>query len=89
MSSSDHISHLPVEGPTVHTVAARDGVELAVAVYRPKSHRLRLEIANTDSPLTAPINTHLYPPRAMGEDHVHMGGLHQSRLRLPVLDERA
>ncbi|WP_419826420.1 CocE/NonD family hydrolase [Sphingomonas sp.] len=33
MSSSDHTSSLPLERPTVHTVAARDGVELAVAVY--------------------------------------------------------
>ncbi len=71
-------------------VPVRLDIALAATAWRLASgHRVRLEIANTDSSLTVPINTHLYPPRAMGEDHVHMGGHHQSRLRLPVLDERA
>jgi putative CocE/NonD family hydrolase len=47
-------------------------------------HRIRLDIANGDSPVTEAIFAHYYTPQA-GTDTVHHDHEHQSRLVLPIL----
>lgn len=48
-------------------------------------HRIRLEIANGDSPLTDAVFTHQYMPHKVGRDTVFHNGDHPSRLLLPVV----
>ncbi len=50
-------------------------------------HRLRLEIANGDSPVTEGLFTHLYGWWKVGRDTIHHDAAHPSRLLLPVLPE--
>lgn len=50
-----------------------------------KGHRLRLEIANGDSPLTDSIFTHQYSWFKVGQDRIHHDAEHASRLVLPVV----
>lgn len=76
--------------PLVPGEPVRLDIALGATAWRVVAgHRLRLEVANTDSPLTVPVNAHLYPPRAIGEDQVHLGGMRASRLSVPVLDDSA
>lgn len=67
----------------------RQALGLSWGVATKCGNQLRPESADTDSPLTVPMNVHLCPPRAVGEDWGHMGALWPSRSRLPLLDERA
>lgn len=53
-------------------------------VFR-KGHRIRLEIANGDSPLTDAVFTHPYHPTLIGSDTIHHDAAHPSRLLLPVI----
>jgi len=53
-------------------------------VFR-KGHRIRLEIANGDSPVTDTIFTHQYSFFKVGRDTFHHNRLHASRLMLPVV----
>jgi predicted acyl esterase len=53
-------------------------------VFR-KGHRIRLEIANGDSPLTDAVFTHPYPPTAIGTDTIQHRGAYPSCLLLPVV----
>ena len=50
-----------------------------------KGHRLRLEIANGDSPLTDSIFTHQYSWFKVGCDTIYHDARHVSRLVLPVI----
>jgi uncharacterized protein len=60
---------------------------LPIAYSFKKGHRIRLEIANGDSPLTDAVFTHPYPPTAIGTDTIHHDGAHLSRLLLPVVKD--
>ena len=53
-------------------------------VFR-KGHRLRLELANGDSPLTDSIFTHQYSWFKVGQDLIHHDAARPSRLLLPVM----
>jgi len=53
-------------------------------VFR-KGHRIRLEIANGDSPLTDAVFTHPYHPTQIGSDTIHHNAVHASRILLPVV----
>ena len=50
-----------------------------------KGSRIRLELANGDSPVTDAIFTHMYGPRAVGTDTIYHDAQHPSQLLLPVL----
>jgi putative CocE/NonD family hydrolase len=50
-----------------------------------KGHRIRLEIANGDSPVTDTIFTHQYSFFKVGRDTFHHSARHASRLILPVI----
>jgi uncharacterized protein len=60
---------------------------LPIAYVFKKGHRIRLEIANGDSPLTDAVFTHPYPPTAIGADTIRHNGTYPSRLLLPVVRE--
>jgi putative CocE/NonD family hydrolase len=49
-------------------------------------HRIRLEIANGDSPLTDAPFTHQYLPHKVGRDTIHHGADYPSRLLLPFIE---
>jgi uncharacterized protein len=51
-----------------------------------KGHRLRLEIANGDSPFTEPLFTHQYSWFKIGCDMIYHDANRPSRLVLPVID---
>ena len=51
---------------------------LPIAYLFKRSHRIRLEIANGNSPLTDAVFTHPYPPTAVGTDTIH----HDARARI-------
>jgi hypothetical protein len=53
-------------------------------VFR-KGHRIRLELANGDSPATDGVFSHPYHPSLMGTDTIHHDGAHASCLMLPVI----
>jgi putative CocE/NonD family hydrolase len=48
-------------------------------------HRIRLEIANGDSPVTDAVFTHPYHPTLIGTDTIHHNAVHASRILLPVV----
>jgi predicted acyl esterase len=50
-----------------------------------KGHRIRLEIANGDSPITDGVFWHPYHPSQLGSDTIHHDALHASCLLLPVV----
>ena len=58
---------------------------LPIAYLFKKGHRIRLEIANGDSPLTDAVFTHPYPPTAIGTDTIHHDPMHPSCLLLPLV----
>jgi uncharacterized protein len=58
---------------------------LPIAYVFKRGHRIRLEIVNGDSAVTDAVFTHPYPPTAIGSDTIHHGGVHASRLNLPVI----
>ena len=53
-------------------------------VFR-KGHRIRLELANGDSPATDGVFSHPYHPTLMGTDTIHHDGTHASCIMLPVI----
>jgi len=60
-------------------------ISLEPTAYRFKQgNRMRLEIANGDSPVTDIIWTHLYPPNKIGEDTIHHSAKHPSALVMPL-----
>ena len=50
-----------------------------------KGHRIRLELANGDSPLTDNIFSHPYLPWKLGKDTIYHDADHPSRILLPVI----
>jgi putative CocE/NonD family hydrolase len=54
-------------------------------VFR-KGHRIRLELANSDSPFTDGIFAHPYHPTQIGTDTIHHDAAHASCLMLPVIE---
>jgi hypothetical protein len=59
---------------------------LPIAYVFKKGHRIRLELANGDSPTTDGVFSHPYHPCLMGTDTIHHDGAHASCLILPVID---
>ena len=53
-------------------------------VFR-RGHRIRLEIANGDSPVTDAVFTHPYHPTLIGTDTIHHNAVYASRILLPVV----
>lgn len=53
-------------------------------VFR-RGHRIRLEIANSDSPVTDGVFMHPYHPTQMGTDTIHHAGAQASHILLPVV----
>ena len=51
-----------------------------------KGNRIRLELANGDSPVTDVLWTHYYQPNKIGADTVHHSAKHSSLLILPVTE---
>jgi putative CocE/NonD family hydrolase len=61
-------------------------VPLQPMAYRfKKGNRIRLEIANGDSPMTDGLFAHAYRPDKVGTDTIHHDATYPSRLILPVL----
>jgi putative CocE/NonD family hydrolase len=58
---------------------------LPIAYLFKKGHRLRLELANSDSPATDGVFSHPYHPTQMGTDTIHHDGAHASCIMLPVV----
>ena len=58
---------------------------LPVSYVFKRGHRIRLEIANGDSPLTDAVFTHPYHPTLIGTDTIHHNAVHASRILLPVV----
>ena len=57
---------------------------LPIAYVFKQGHRIRLELANGDSPATDGVFSHPYHPSLMGTDTIHHDGAHASRIILPV-----
>ncbi len=58
---------------------------LPISYVFKKDHRIRLELANGDSPATDGVFSHPYHPCLMGTDTIHHDGAHASCLILPVI----
>jgi putative CocE/NonD family hydrolase len=58
---------------------------LPISYVFKQGHRIRLELANGDSPATDGVFSHPYHPSLMGTDTLHHDGAHASRLILPVI----
>jgi putative CocE/NonD family hydrolase len=58
---------------------------LPISYVFKQGHRIRLEIANGDSPVTDAVFTHPYHPTLIGTDTIHHNAVHASRLLLPVV----
>ena len=58
---------------------------LPISYVFKKGHRIRLEIANGDSPATDGVFTHPYHPTLMGTDTIHHDAAHASCIMLPVI----
>jgi putative CocE/NonD family hydrolase len=61
-------------------------VPLMAAAYRFRAgSRIRIEIANADSPVTDFVFAHAYAPDKVGIDTIHHSDVCPSRLKLPIL----
>ena len=58
---------------------------LPISYVFKKGHRLRFELANSDSPATDGVFSHPYHPTQMGTDTIHHDAVHASCLMLPVV----
>ena len=58
---------------------------LPISYVFKKGHRIRLELANGDSPATDGVFSHPYHPTQMGTDTIHHDAAHASCLMLPVV----
>ena len=58
---------------------------LPISYVFKKGHRLRLELANGDSPATDGVFSHPYHPTQMGTDTIHHDAAHASCILLPVV----
>jgi len=77
-----HVNPQPLEPGKVYKFE----IEVLPASYLFKAgHRIRLEIANGDSPITDTIFSHLYLPYKVGTDTFHHNAARPSRLLLPIV----
>jgi uncharacterized protein len=61
-------------------------IEVLAAGYRFKAgHRIRVELANGDSPITDAVWTHPYHPSKIGADTIYHAAARPSRILLPVV----
>jgi uncharacterized protein len=61
-------------------------IALQPIAYRFKAgNRIRVEIANGDSPVTDALFSHIYRPDKMGTDTIHHDAEHPSQIILPVM----
>ena len=58
---------------------------LPISYVFKQGHRIRLELANGDSPATDGVFSHPYHPCLMGTDTIHHDAAHPSHLLLPVM----
>jgi putative CocE/NonD family hydrolase len=58
---------------------------LPISYVFKQGHRIRLELANGDSPVTDGVFSHPYHPTQIGTDTIHHDGAHASCLMLPVI----
>ena len=58
---------------------------LPVSYVFKKGHRIRFELANSDSPATDGVFSHPYHPTQMGIDTIHHDAGHASCIMLPVV----
>ena len=58
---------------------------LPISYVFKQDHRIRLELANGDSPATDGVFSHPYHPCLMGTDTIHHDGAHASCLILPAI----
>ena len=56
------------------------------AIQFKKGNRIRLEIANGDSPITDVLWTHYYQPNKIGQDTIWHSAKYPSALVLPVME---
>jgi hypothetical protein len=56
------------------------------AIRFKQGSRIRLEIANGDSPITDVLWTHYYQPNKIGQDTLYHSARYPSELVLPVVD---
>ncbi|MGC1778696.1 MAG: CocE/NonD family hydrolase [Xanthobacteraceae bacterium] len=78
-------SHRAPKPLTPGEIYAFDIEVLPIAYVFKKGHRIRLELANGDSPATDGVFSHPYHPSLMGTDTIHHDGAHASALILPVI----
>jgi len=78
-------THLNPQPLTPGEIYEFDIEVLPVAYVFKQGHRIRLELANGDSPATDGVFSHPYHPSLMGTDTIYHDGAHASRLILPVI----
>lgn len=54
-----------------------------------RGSRIRVDLSNTDSPITEGPFGHLYHWQKVGTDTIHFGGVHPSRIELPIMTREA
>ena len=75
--------------PIVPGEIYRLDIEVMPCAYVFKAgHRIRLEIANMDSPMTDAIFTHQYLYYKVGADTIHHNAKYPSRIHLPLISRR-
>jgi putative CocE/NonD family hydrolase len=78
-----HARERPLVPGTIYEIE----IPLHPMAYRfRKGNRIRVEIANGDSPVTDGLFAHAYRPDKVGTDTYHHDAAHPARLVLPVLD---
>lgn len=78
-----HVDPQPLEPGEVYNFE----ISIEPNAYRFKrGNRVRLEIANGDSPVTDVLWTHYYQPDKIGQDTLHHSPRYPSRLTLPVME---
>ena len=78
-------THTNPQPLTPGEIYAFDIEVLPISYVFKQGHRIRLELANGDSPATDGVFSHPYHPSLMGTDTFHHDGAHASCLILPVI----
>jgi putative CocE/NonD family hydrolase len=82
---SPHYTHARSEPLTPGRIYEVE-IPLQPIAYRfRQGNRIRVEVANGDSPVTDALFFHIYRPDKMGADTIHHNADHPSRLILPVM----
>jgi len=77
-----HARAVPLAPGTIYKLE----IALQPIAYRFKTgNRIRVEIANGDSPVTDALFSHIYRPDKMGTDTIHHDAEHPSQIILPVM----